>query len=526
MQLLKSLSLREWQTVRAQGWLDLPRLLRAAVSTYLALTIAGYAGLVCIGRWQLDEYYDFYLMRGHLSRFFVKRLWWSPRIIEEPLLLAYGWLVNSLHRPLIIPFLGLLWAGFVLSGLLTFWLALCRREARQASASLLVALTLMALFVAGGQTTEVFYWPCGAVAYLPTLSAILLLFLQAIDGRLATQQGKTIAGLCLFIAAGTSEMGATFAFCYALMQLGQQCASLKKGALPKVRSLLWWAIPFILSTGVLLVIRFYRFRSLEMDASDRGPALGHAFLSAKASLHEFAREIVVGGMANSSRESHLRLTRWLHSGWHWPVKILFGTRLPMEALLVLGLILCWSPLGRVSKDVARQIMYFVAAALSASLITIFASILHFGTVCCDRHILIRQCWILMAIAGTVVASSAWIEWGAWQRKFTSWAPLLFLVGLLSLGYLRPLTQTYRISWASLAASNDNFRSGFTPGNRRMTFWVLPSTEVVDPDPLDAGIYTSNIESAAIDPSSSNYPYIILNFFGKETIEVRPVEAGP
>ena len=112
-------------------------------------TVLAFFGLIGLGRWQLDEYFDFYGMRSGLP-WVLNRLRWSPRPISEPFFLLYGWLVNTLHRPLIIPFLAIFWAVFLFAGLFTFRQLPHLCGWGRARDHLLIALTLMALFLAGG----------------------------------------------------------------------------------------------------------------------------------------------------------------------------------------------------------------------------------------------------------------------------------------------------------------------------------------------------------------------------------------
>ncbi len=162
----------------------LPLAARAVAYSFLSFIVLSYMGLIALGRWQLDEYAEFYKMRDqNLTHYLLERLTWSPRPISEVLYCSYGWMVNHFHHQFIVPILSALWVAFLAAGFLTFWRKRRDGSAEDSWPSLLIALTLVSLFLAGGHTTEVFYWPAGAVAYIPTLAATLLLFLQVIEGR-------------------------------------------------------------------------------------------------------------------------------------------------------------------------------------------------------------------------------------------------------------------------------------------------------------------------------------------------------
>src|SRR5271165_1877507 len=155
----------------------LVKILRIASYAILWAILLAYAGLIGLGRWNLDEYYLAYWIRHGYT--LGQRLWFSPRFLSEPLFFLYLSAVNVLHRPLLVPFLGFLWAGFLVAGLLTSWEKRGETELGQTRHNLsLISVTLLVLFLCSGYVTEVFYWPAGAVAYLPTVAASLLLFLQ------------------------------------------------------------------------------------------------------------------------------------------------------------------------------------------------------------------------------------------------------------------------------------------------------------------------------------------------------------
>ncbi len=104
-----------------------------------------------------------------------------------------------------------------------------------------------------------FYWPAGASAYLPTLAASLLLFWQAITGRIQTKRGQKIGCVCLLIAVGCSEAGAVLAITFALtVLLPNLFFALQQRRKNEPLLSFWWAIPGCLAVAVLAFVRFHR----------------------------------------------------------------------------------------------------------------------------------------------------------------------------------------------------------------------------------------------------------------------------
>ncbi len=464
---------------------------------FLAGVVLIHFGLIGLGQWLADEYADF----GRLERdgwlFLSDRLKWSPRPLSESLFCAYGWVVNHLHRPLIGVFLGMLWVGLIGAGLATFWQNRRKRKEEEVWPDLLVALALLALFVAGaGHTTWIFYWPAAAVAYMPTLAATLLLFLQVARDGLSSSGGRLLCGSCLIVAAGTSETGATFVLCYGLLQAVQWviAAFKKRDNLPGP-AFVWWLLPTVISVVVLLIVRLNRFHAIERPGLPFGPTKGHPLASLIASMDELSGEVL-------GRSAHF-------FGWHG-----LGSRLPSEILLALGVGLCWSRFGRLPKASARQILVLVAALWLACLLTIAAANLHFGVVCCDQHESVRRCWILLSIAGVGMLLSPWIGRGRLQRYAVSSALAQFLLcaAVLSVWQARPVLRTYRMYGSVRQATEQNFQAGFHAGDKQMVFLLLPETLIAQPQ-IGPGNYTQGPETPPDIQS-------VLIFFKKSCIVAR------
>ena len=311
-----------------------------------------------------------------------QRLAWSPRPLSETIFYSYGWVVNNLHRPLILPFLGVLWVGFLAAGLITTIQGQLEDRERTAWPVLLVATSLMASFVAGGGLTEVFFWPAGAVAYLPTLSATLLLFLQVATGRLSTGSGRSVAFGCLLVAAGSSETGAAFVLAFALVQavqLGWNMAG--RSADPSARlPVWWWVMPAALSVIVMMAVWANRSHVLEAPTVLTSDGVGHPAVSLWRATGRLLQEVAGWRVQTIGRTG-------------------LSERLPAELLLAAGPGLCWRRMKRQDSETTLQIAGLAAALLTGTLFSLAATYLHFGAPVGEWHETIRRCWDLHELRG-------------------------------------------------------------------------------------------------------------------------------
>ncbi len=472
-----------------------------AACAFFSLFLLAYAGLIALGRWDYDEYKMFYQMRGGWT-FLRPRLSWSPRPISEVIYCGYGWLVNHFHRPFIIAFLAFLWTIWIAAGLFTSWQS--RRELHRDGA-LIPALTLMTLSLAGGAATGVLYWPAGAVAYLPTLAATLLLFLQIVDGKLGTRRGRLLAAICLTVAAASSEAGATFVLCYGSIQLLRLIAQgLRRSSWRVGRPMLWHVVPLSIALAVLVSSRLHRFESLDIPPTTAAAVASHPVASLIAGLKDVVAEFAGHGTLGSA----IRLR---------PLQTLAASRFTMEILLFTGIGLYWSRLPRPTPQLTRRILEVVAALLLGCLLTAAAANLQFGYTCCERHQLLRQSWMAMSLAGLAIASGAWAaeRQREWLAKHARKAPLLLCLAVLSLWPLGPLVRTYRLYGALVRANRQNFDSGFRGDSTQMSVWILPATGIVGKVSLPSGVFTR--------PANDVYPFYLLGFFDKERVVICPLD---
>ena len=479
---------------------------------WLAVTIAAvvfalYFGLAPLGQWQADEYDYFGRLRQGVGQAFAVRLQWSPRPLGESLYLAYGLLANYFHRPLTGWFLGLLWVGFAVCACASA----CTTGNRRGRVSvLLLGLGLAASFLTSGPLFQVFYWPAGAVAYLPTLSATLLLFVQVLYGRQWSRRGWLICCPCLLVAALSSEMGAMFTASFALLQMANALWLRRPGAEHDGESRAgYWLIPGVIACAVLLAGALHRLPVSETAFSVASPQLHHTWASAVAAARSLALELV--GLDSNTRHTWLAVPGVLS-----------------RLLIAIGVALLWarSRAERRQQDdrTRRQIIVIGAAFLIASLASLFASYLHFGSTAGERYETLRRCWILMtyaAIAVLIIQS---------QRKFAVFearrfpdrpraahcryagglacvavdAPVLFLRehGLHDQPELRVGTQTRcRAAGCRFASTNG----------------------AITPAELAPGVYSRTTQA-----SGFNHAGYMLDYFEKQSMVVipnRPCDAG-
>jgi hypothetical protein len=443
---------------------------------FLSAVVLMHLGLVGLGQWLGDEYDDF----GRLNRegwaFLGRRLKWSPRPFSESLFCVYGWIVNHSHRAFIATFLGFLWLMLIAAAFATFWQDQRERSNQEVWPTLLIPLTLLSLFVASaGRIIWVFYWPAAAVAYLPTLAASLLLFVQAATGRLSSHRGREVGSICLFLAACSSEAGAIFVVCYGTLQaIGLVAAILRRRFDIRESPPLWWLAPAVVATSILLVVGFNRFHAQEWPRIPFGSSKQHFALSLLAGVRQLWAEVL---------------------GSQLPATGHPGSALVAKILLAGAAALAWSCRGRIAKRVAAQILSVIAALMAASMGTLVSAYFHFGFLCCDQHSMLRQCWILISFAGFGMVFSPMVQRvRRLPRAVNSGlAQILLCIAVLSAWHVRPVLRTYRLYGQIRGATVRNFQAGFQSGDEMM-FVPLPDSLIAHLH-MEPGLHVQSSEEA-------------------------------
>jgi hypothetical protein len=343
--------------------------------------------------------------------------------------------------------------------------------------------------------TEVFYWPVGAAAYLLTLSSTLVLFWQVVHGRIEMPHGRKICFTALLVAACSSEVGAIFVVCYAGMRGAASALGKKhrRGRHQISDSILWCSIPALVSVSVLVVLFLNRFHLNEPMSTVVNSAYGHPLASVAAAIRELGRELL--GLSPSSQTFQI------------------APKLASELLFCVGVGLSW-PVRRASKSVPHEICVLIAAFLTASMVSLTTSYLHFGTAGGQRHELLRHCWILMSCGGAGVLLAPTLS----RRVFRSpvilrlAAHVLLFMSVASLWHIKELMREYNAYPIVVRSIRENFRSGFASGNH-MIYVLPPHRGVLAFAQIEPGTYIRNAGTPV-------FPGYILKYFDKRTLIVQ------
>jgi hypothetical protein len=474
---------------RPPGWLQ-----RFATGLFAAV-LAIYFGLVRLGQWQADEYDYFSRLREGAGQAFATRIRWSPRPLGELLYLVYGLVANRLRQPLTGWFLGLLWIGFLICACATAWGT--GKSERRLSA-LLAGLALAAAFLTSGPLFQVFYWPAGAVAYLTTLAATLLLSLQIFYGRLSSSRGRWICGGCLLVAALSSEIGAILAVCFA----GLQAAGLLFWRERRERAVTWWLLPGAAAVGVLL-----------WAATHRLPVSESAFITTTTALHNPLQSAAVAG-----GQLVLEIL-----GWSSGAKRASSAIVSLIARLALaaGVALLWPRPDHQSQSEPashrHRLLMLGTAFLVACFASLFASYLHFGNAGGERYETLRRCWMVMAYVAVVTAFGA-ARLQSRQPRARQLAPALLLVGVLLPWHVSPLLREYAAYARVRQAIEQTFQSGYQQGSEQMVLVNPPPGGVITPAILAPRSYSRTSQAPEF-----NYAGYILTYFGKQVLVVPAAE---
>lgn len=457
-------------------------LLYGASAALLGVVLA-YGRLITLSRWQADEYLDFAFLRQFGRQFELYRLLhWSPRPWSEALFMIYGAAVNHFHRPLAGSFACMLWGLLALPCLAPAWLGAPDRAARPVR--LLLGMAILAACLVGHPVAEVFYWPAGSVAYIPTLAAAIWLFWRVLDGIEGDVTRPLTAGAAVVLAAGCSEVGLFLALCFT------GCAALW-GVREGVRKL-WWLLPGLIVSATLASL-LLRGRVGTTEMADTAHTAHHAGASLLAALGPFLRDLGAGNEEAAT-----------------PTGVL--TTLACRALLLAGTRWCLS--GQPTQAARRPGAYLpalAAALLLAAFATLAAAYYQFGTSCCQRHETMRQCFIALAF----ICLGAWSAIRFPRRVPHAAAPASLLLAVLIpfATTLPALAEAYRLYPAAIQARALTWQSGLQTASDSMVLTRGPSGGLIPTgDPVPPGTYV-------LDKETPWYSLGIFQFFGKTRLRV-------
>lgn len=459
------------------------RLPALAITCILAGVVAVHGGLVDVGQWGGDEYLFFFELRELGSMYFWARLLhWSARPFSEALLCVYYWLITAAGRPLIGPFLSGLWILCIGGSLAHIF-----RAGRIAIVPrLLLGTAVMAAFLLGHRVSEMFYWPMGAVAYLPTLASVTYLTFALLDWRHCGRRERIGIVVALLLAAGTSELGALFVAGF--VPLSVLLHWLRRG--DERSPILWWTlVPFLLALAVVGMTGLGRAQANVGRISD-GPILHHLWPSIGAALIQMCREFLsldagVSGWRAVSSGALARILLFL--GFRWCLRR--GNFAPVPATYLLAL------------SIAFIATCFASLVMSHDL---------YGDLCCQRLDTFRQCAYVLVLLAMAALGLDRRPAGVLDRAIIGPAALLAASALAFDGRGAELLATYRLYSAAEQARVATWRNAAG---------TAPDMEFRD----DTGPLTRHIVWPAgrfvIEPSTPWYVLGVGRFFDKQTVTI-------
>jgi len=469
------------------------------VAGFVALAIVGaHAGLIPVGRWQVDEFRFFATLHqwGADPGVLTARLEYSPRPFSELLILLYGEAVLHLHRPLITSFLAVIWTGLITSVGFAAFTAL-PHSAWRLSMALAFTLALIATALTGANVTEAFYWPAAAAAYVPTLAAALCLFF--LIGYPMSRRRRTMSGIALAVAACSSEVGAAFALCFALTVAAERLLAVLRRRIRPAAALLasaWWLTPGAIGLLVFLTILHLRSGISELGAAN-AYYTGRSAASALAATRDLAAELAVG--------SDPRLG--------WPLV----ARVCTKVLFTVGFAASWRLAAPDAARLDRGRVALGVALLGAAFFSVVVAYYHYGQLCCERQQSVRQSFLALALLVLAVpALAAWPWANAFARRIPVLPPMLLAAGLMLplLWRSEGLRSSYAAFHWSIEARARSWASGLQPGTGGMIFYLPP-------DGAELLVQGTGVPRRTYGEGLDVPPLVqdVERFFGKESVTV-------
>ncbi len=446
----------------------------------MAGIIAVHLGLLNRAAWEPDEYRIISGFRDDgINSFWQRFRAGSPRPLSELLFVLYAWLVVISKQQLIAPVLLALWAVFLASGLPTL------AGGGVPASRILGTLAVLAFMVLGHGAFEVFYWPIGAMVYLPVLSAALFLLFSLANEQWRAKPGGVVTALVLLVAAWSAEAGALMVLlCFGAIMTA---ALLWKN--PRI-IVLYWGVP-VLAALLVLVLVLTDGRLLTATGIENGdPAL----------IHHWAASAVQAAIRGSAE--FLSADAETFDLPH----ILLG--LSIKLLFFAGVHLCWITPDPTVQFSRRWLLPLAFGFLATAFVTLVVSYWNHGTTCCQRHNLLRQDLGFLALAAIAIWLPPLIP--TTQR----WAPALASVLLTAAAILalapraRDIALDYRFYSEPARARALSWASGFSPGPDMVLYQPVPDS-----------LFSLAIPSGTWRMDDNWWINGVLRFFGKDSLRV-------
>jgi hypothetical protein len=456
-------------------------------------TIAAHFGLVHIGQWAYDEFAIISSYRDTgWSGFSERVLHWSPRPLSEILIWMYAWLVIWTRKPLIDPFLGFLWLTLLSVPLIAF--AQISRTIRGSSRRhvmfmALFGFGLLALFLLEHSPRALFYIPTVAAAYLTTLSAITLCFFQLAFNLTENHLGRIIAAVAMIIAAGSSEVGASFAAIFAFVSLVFFAVEKLRGGSHQ-RPIGWYLVPA--SVGVSVLCLLLLNRAHRQQALFRAVEYHNVLMSLKTALARFISEVLTTGQRLS-------------------VRGILSSLLLKACFFISARYCCLSSGVRVARK--QTLLILALSIVGTTYFSVAASYYGYGGLTNPWHQELRQCLIVLFIATMAVLSCYWRAPNLSLERCEWIASISFAVALIAVlpSRVPALIHDYKQYAVCVERRRRSWSSGFADGNR-MIWWCPPRGRVADALVYTPGVYDLQSQAPGV--------LDIMHFFEKQHLEIR------
>jgi hypothetical protein len=421
-----------------------------ALAAFIILT---HAVLIYGGYWNSDEYFHFARYHTIGLRYLGFRLLHdSPRPVSEITLYVYSVAVEWAGKPLIPPFLAILWVTLIGGAV-----AAARLTSLGTSLSrLTLGLSLVAMFLLGHGISEMFYWPMAASAYLPALAGITVAAFQIIDGGTATPRGRLICCTGISVAALCVEPGMFVAFGFSVAMALMTVPSLLHGGRENDSGpIVWWLVPLLISGGVLACALMFRVGNATAEPGQSATYFHHFLPGVSRTLELLPTELAFGDAPDSASKKAAILM----------IKIL--------AFLGFYGVLHEAPTKVCSR---RHSSAFAIGLCTSIVLTMLASLYQYGAWGMTRQRTWLQCLLLVLLL--VMAHLATLRWRMPARVAAVAGPICLIaamgigmaprtVGLLNDYAMLPrIRNEQRQTWASgKNSSTDSMRLVLPPAGR-------------------------------------------------------------